>query len=168
MRILVVDDQPDTQYLFEKLIVPELARPDWIFTYADGGQAALLFLADTETDLVLLDLMMPDMDGLDVLKHIKTNWPTMTVIMLSGFTDLEHLRAAMNRRAYDFLPKPVTLKDLRATLEKAEEEIQEKRLVAKHLRQAQRDIDLAYRMIAHTDSVIASIKRQGTEKIHAQ
>jgi putative two-component system response regulator len=98
--ILVVDDHLDLC----KPMTALLKRLGYSAFYATGGEAALAFVHDTPTDLVILDVMMPDMDGLEVLRRLKADPHTQgsAVVMFSAVADPEFRKHALSKGAVDF------------------------------------------------------------------
>ena len=101
-KILIVDDR--------RAIREELAYALQFEGYASSeaanGRDCLAALEAGDVALVLLDIKMPGMDGLEVLGEIKKRWPELAVIMISGHGDIETAVVALKNGAYDFLPKP--------------------------------------------------------------
>jgi PAS domain S-box-containing protein len=100
-RILVVDDEPGPR---EALL--EILHPKYQVTMAENGSEALQLLSTSPADLVLLDLKMPGMDGIDVLKAIKEVDATVEAIMITAYASLETVRGAMTYGASGYLIKP--------------------------------------------------------------
>ena len=98
--ILVVDDHVDLCRPMTAL----LKRLGYSAHYATGGEAALAFMSTTTADLVILDVMMPDMDGLEVLRRLKSDPKTehAPVVMFIGFGDPEFRKHALSKGAVDF------------------------------------------------------------------
>jgi len=117
IRVLVVDDDS----LLRKLVTEQLSRSDFDANPAAGGRAALQALRDTDYDVVLLDIMMPDMSGLEALQEIRKLEDPPEVIMLTADTSLSTGIEAMRHGAYDYLTKPATLDEMEAVLRKADE-----------------------------------------------
>ena len=104
-RILVVDDTPDNLFLMSGLL-----EDRWRVALAPSGREALAVIQSSDPpDLVLLDIMMPDMDGYEVLRRIRTHPPTanIPVIFLSALTGREQERLGMDLGAIDYLTKPI-------------------------------------------------------------
>jgi len=117
IRILVVDDDN----LLRKLVTEQLARSDFDATPAAGGRAALEVLRESDIDVVLLDIMMPDMTGLEALREIRKLEDPPEVVMLTADNSLATGIEAMRHGAYDYLTKPATLDEMEAVLRKADE-----------------------------------------------
>jgi len=123
-KILVVDDEEDQ----EELITQRFSRKDYLrdyeFIFARNGFMALQLLKEhPDVEMALLDINMPEMDGLTLLEKIKMIDPTIQSVMLSAYGDMSNIRTAMNRGAFDFLNKPIDLNDLGITIKKTLEEI---------------------------------------------
>lgn len=117
IRLLVVDDDP----LLRKLVTEQLARSDFEASSAGSGRECLDTLRDADYDVVLLDIMMPDMSGLDALREIRKLDDPPEVVMLTADTSLSTGIEAMRHGAYDYLTKPATLDEMEAVLHKADE-----------------------------------------------
>lgn len=123
-KILVVDDEEDQ----EELITQRFSRKDYLrdyeFIFARNGFMALQLLKEyPDVEMALLDINMPEMDGLALLEKIKMINPAIQSVMLSAYGDMSNIRTAMNRGAFDFLTKPIDLNDLGITIKKTLEEI---------------------------------------------
>lgn len=113
--VLLVDDEEE----FLRTIIKRLTRRGINAVGANRGEQALEIMADSPRDVVVLDVKMPGMDGLEVLRHIKTQWPTTEVIMLTGHASVEAAVEGMDRGAFDYLMKPADFEDLLYKLEDA-------------------------------------------------
>lgn len=116
--VLVVDDEQD----FVETLVKRLERRGFKVTGVGSGQDALLLLGKERYDVVILDVMMPGMDGIETLREIKIAWPKTQVILLSGHGGEEMGMRGMAYGAYSYLLKPVSLKILVETAYMAFEE----------------------------------------------
>ena len=125
-RILVVDDEPDLQALIRQKFRNKIKANEYEFHFAENGVEALDKLtADRAIDLILTDINMPVMDGLTLLSRInELNNKFLRSVIVSAYGDMENIRTAMNRGAYDFVTKPIDLKDLEITIEKSLKEIE--------------------------------------------
>ena len=105
-KILVVDDDDPIRRMLVRLL--GLASPDLEIVDVEDGKAALEHLHESEFDLILLDQMMPDMSGLEVLKTLRSSGKnqTSTVIMLTARTDQDHVMTSLESGADYFLAKP--------------------------------------------------------------
>ncbi|MBE9101571.1 hybrid sensor histidine kinase/response regulator [Vacuolonema iberomarrocanum] len=110
--ILVIDDEPNNFDVIESL----LSKQPYELQYAYSGKEAIAFLDTFQPDLILLDVMMPDMDGIEVCKRIKTlpAWQATPIIMITALNAKEDLERCLNAGADDFISKPVNSMELRA------------------------------------------------------
>jgi len=118
MKILVVDDETDVQVLFEQRFRKEIKSGEMELAFAFSGEEALVYMNDHEHEAVLIlsDINMPGMSGLELLQHIKLKYekPPPVVMMITAYGDDENYNQAMKLGADDFLTKPVdfiTLKE---------------------------------------------------------
>ena len=116
--ILVVDDEEVIRDLCVRALL------DYRVVEAENGQAALEFLAQESVDLILVDVMMPVMNGLDVLMQIKERDPEQLVVVMTGYADKEIILRALKADADDFIQKPLNLLQLKSTIDKALEKRQ--------------------------------------------
>jgi len=116
-KVLVVDDEPD----FLETIVKRLQRRKIDVTGVDSGKAALELLEDRHFDVVILDVRMPGMDGIETLKVMKRKRPLMEVIMLTGHASFESGMQGMRLGAFDYVMKPASITDLLEKIMKAYE-----------------------------------------------
>ncbi len=111
MKILVVDDERDIQVLFEQRFRKEIRDKVLEFAFTFSGEEALSYLNlhEHETVLILSDINMPGMSGLELLRHIKQkfNKPPPIVMMITAYGDTENYNTAYELGADDFLTKPV-------------------------------------------------------------
>lgn len=117
--ILVVDDELDLHDLFKRKFKTEIKEGKLLFDFAENGQQALGKLTENKKyHLLFTDIKMPVMDGLTLLNHIKELKLDIKTVVVSAYDDIENIRTAMNRDAFDFLVKPIQMDDLKTTLEK--------------------------------------------------
>ena len=122
ITILVVDDEPDMVELFERRFRREIRKHDYVMHYADSGEAALALLGagtDPEVMLILSDINMPGISGIELLAEAKRRWPGLPIAMITAYGDKDSYRRAMEAGASDFLTKPIDfalLKDKIRTL----------------------------------------------------
>ena len=109
-KILLVDDEPDLLTGLKRSFAKRL--PDTNVLTASGGNEALDILEQEDVALVLMDIMMGDMNGLEVLDRIHSIKPELTVIMMTGYGTIELAVDAIRRGAYDFVTKPLELDGL--------------------------------------------------------
>lgn len=118
-KILVVDDEADLEILVKQKFRKKIRENIYEFVFAQNGREALeKMLEHPDLDIVLSDINMPVMDGLTLLTHLPEANPTIKAVMVSAYGDLQNIRAAMNRGAFDFVVKPVDFEDLEVTMEK--------------------------------------------------
>ena len=119
VSILVVDDEPDVAELFRQRFRGETRQGKYVLHYATSGAEALDRLAgeiEPTVVAVLSDINMPGMDGLALLREIKTMHPDLPVMMVTAYGDDERRRVAGERGAADFLAKPVDFDVLKQQL----------------------------------------------------
>ncbi|TNF51841.1 MAG: hybrid sensor histidine kinase/response regulator [Deltaproteobacteria bacterium] len=114
--ILIVDDEEIIRDLCAR------ALKDYRILQAENGQAALKILDQQEVDLVLADIMMPIMNGLDLLQQVKERDPSQLVIVMTGYADKDIILRALKAHADDFIQKPINLLQLKTTISKAMEQ----------------------------------------------
>ena len=119
-NILIVDDEVDLRSL-----LAELLRGDYEVNEAGSGAALKEAFAQPQPDIVLLDLNLPDANGLDLLPEIKKQWPGTEVIVLTGMASIEAAITATKRGAYHFLNKPFETQNLLVTVARALEHKQQ-------------------------------------------
>ena len=119
-KILVVDDEPDVQTLIRRRFRKQIREGLFEFDFALNGLEALeLIEVKGQFDIVLSDINMPQMDGLTLLNHLREHTSTMKTIVVSAYGDMDNIRTAMNRGAFDFVTKPINFDDLLATINKS-------------------------------------------------
>lgn len=118
-KILVVDDEVDLEVLIKQKFRKQIRDGQYEFVFAYNGKEALVKLEEhSNIDVMLSDINMPEMDGLTLLtKLAELNLLTKAVIV-SAYGDMENIRTAMNRGAFDFVCKPVNFEDLNITIQK--------------------------------------------------
>jgi len=119
-KILVVDDERDIKTLFEQRFRKEIKNGELDFVFAFSGEEALSYMKDHDQEAVLIlsDINMPGMSGLELLKHIKEKYekPPPIVMMITAYGDQENYTQAMQLGADDFLTKPVDFVSLKEKL----------------------------------------------------
>ncbi|MFD1627789.1 response regulator [Azospirillum griseum] len=116
LGILVVDDEPDVAELFKQRFRAELRNGQVAFHFATSAEQALESLASgltPETFLVLSDINMPGMSGLDLLQRLRAQSPDVPVIMVTAYGDIENRRRALDIGATDLVTKPVDFVELK-------------------------------------------------------
>ena len=120
-KILIVDDEADLRAMLKAIL-----SEDYTVTEAENGAALQKCLALEAPDVVLLDLKLPDANGLDLLPQIKKTWPDTEVIVLTGEATFEAAVQATKRGAYHFINKPFDTQALQVTIDRAIENRQQK------------------------------------------
>jgi adenylate cyclase len=119
-KILFVDDEADMAVLIRRKFRRSIEDNEYEFRFAEDGYDALQVLeAEPDIDLLISDIKMPRMDGLTLLSHVQEMAPLRKAVMVSAFDDMENIRTAMNRGAFDFVTKPIDFADLATTITKA-------------------------------------------------
>ncbi|WP_419664136.1 response regulator [Desulfosarcina variabilis] len=111
-RVLLVDDEQD----FVEMLAMRLEEAGEQVTPAYTGQECLEKLASNEIDVVILDIKMPGMDGIQTLQNIKNSYPLVEVILLTGHGTTETAVEGMKLGAFDYLLKPADFEDLTTKL----------------------------------------------------
>lgn len=125
-KLLVVDDEVTVERLIRQRFRKEIQSGEYEFYFAFDGSEALDFLKQkADIDIVITDINMPKMDGLTLLNHIQELNPITKTIMISAYGDLDNIRASMNRGAFDFVTKPIDFDDLRRTMSKTIQFVEE-------------------------------------------
>lgn len=114
-RILIVDDEAEAG----EILCLRLERRGAACSYVTSGQAALDRLKDAPADVVLLDIKMPGMDGLEALRCIREAYPDTSVIIISGHADMGDAAKGMELGAFFYMLKPVNIDDLANKIEDA-------------------------------------------------
>ena len=118
-KILVVDDETDLEVLIKQKFRKKIREHAYEFVFAENGRHALEQLQKhSDVDIVLSDINMPEMDGLTLLSKLSESHNLLKSIIISAYGDMENIRTAMNRGAFDFITKPVNFQDLEVTMEK--------------------------------------------------
>ena len=124
-KILVVDDEEDLKILIKQRFRQKIRQKEYDFIFAENGKHALQQLIEhQDVDLVLSDINMPEMDGLTLLSKLKEQNSILKSVIVSAYGDMENIRTAMNRGAFDFITKPIDFKDLEITIEKTIEHVE--------------------------------------------
>jgi phosphoserine phosphatase RsbU/P len=150
-KILVVDDEPDLQMLMLQKFRTKVRNKEYEFLFAEDGREALNKIEEhPDLCLILSDINMPKMDGLTLLNELQQlNRPDVKTVMVSAYGDMENIRTAMNRGAYDFVTKPIDFSDLETTIEKTLREINQylkARDMEQQLESLNYDLDMAARI----------------------
>ncbi|WP_432410501.1 adenylate/guanylate cyclase domain-containing protein [Rasiella sp. SM2506] len=118
-KILVVDDEADLETLIKQKFRKQIRGGEYEFYFAENGRVALEeIIKEPEMDIVMSDINMPEMDGLTLLTKLSESSPLIKSVIVSAYGDMENIRTAMNRGAFDFITKPINFEDLTLTMEK--------------------------------------------------
>ena len=124
-RLLVVDDEEDLELLIRQKFRRLIRQGEIDFVFAHNGQEALAKLDENpDIRLVLSDINMPVMDGLTLLSQLESVRPEIRAVIVSAYGDMDNIRTAMNRGAFDFVTKPIHFDDLEITIHKTLKHIQ--------------------------------------------
>lgn len=125
-KILVVDDEADLEALIRQKFRQKIREQQYEFVFAMNGVKALEQLAEhTDVDVVLSDINMPEMDGLTLLTKLGEHHSLLKSVIVSAYGDMDNIRTAMNRGAFDFVTKPVNFEDLELTMQKTLKHVQQ-------------------------------------------
>jgi len=108
IKVLIVDDEHD----FRETLVKRLEKRKFFIQGVENGISALELIEHQPFDVVVLDVMMPKMDGIETLREIKKNKPLIEVILLTGHASLESGIEGMKLGAFDYIMKPTGIEDL--------------------------------------------------------
>ena len=118
-KILVADDEADLEMLIKQKFRQKIREKTYEFVFAANGNEALAKIKEhPDVDIVLSDINMPEMDGLTLLSRLGESSPLIKSVIVSAYGDMENIRTAMNRGAFDFITKPINFEDLTLTVEK--------------------------------------------------
>lgn len=147
-KILVVDDEEDLELIINQKYRKQIRDNIYEFFFARNGVEALAILKSrSDISIVLTDINMPEMDGLTLLNCIsEMKNPLLKSIIISAYDDMDNIRTAMNRGAFDFITKPIDLNDLTTTIDRTVEQLNITReSMSEHemLRSLRHDLDVA-------------------------
>ena len=115
-KVLLVDDERE----FVAILTRRLTKRNYAVTFAHSGKDALAQLEeDKDIEVVILDVKMPGLNGIETLKLIKEKWPLVEVIMLTGQSTIDSAIDAIKLGAYDYILKPIEIEELVSEIEKA-------------------------------------------------
>jgi len=119
LEVLVLDDEP----IVGKRLKPALEKDGYVVEVFEDGRSALARLQEKEFDIVVTDVRMDDVDGIQVLEAVQRMSTRTKVIIITGYATVELAREALAKGAFDFIAKPFKPQDLRAVIEKAAKEL---------------------------------------------
>ena len=175
-KILAVDDEPDFELLITQRFRRQIREKEFEFRFAHHGEEALEVLtAEPDIDLMLLDINMPVMDGLTLLARLREQRNEVRTIIVSAYGDMENLRTAMNRGAFDFVTKPVDFGDLEITVRKTIDDLERLRDIDRRREAAERARGNLARyfspniveMLAVQDEPLGAVRRQNVAVMFA-
>ncbi len=135
-KILVVDDEADLEILIKQKFRKQIRENLYEFVFAENGNKALERLEEhADVDLVLSDINMPEMDGLTLLNKLNEKHSLLKSVIVSAYGDMENIRTAMNRGAFDFVTKPVDFNDLELTIQKTLKHVQQMKETLKAIKE---------------------------------
>ncbi len=135
-KILVVDDEPDLEILIRQRFRKKIREGEYDFVFAGNGRHALEQLEQhPDVEIVLSDINMPEMDGLTLLSKLNDQHVLLKAVIVSAYGDMENIRMAMNRGAFDFVTKPVDFYDLELTIEKTLSHVRQLRQTLKAVKE---------------------------------
>lgn len=135
-KILVVDDEPDLEMLIRQKFRKKIREGEYDFVFAGNGRHALEQLEQhPDVEIVLSDINMPEMDGLTLLSKLNDQHVLLKAVIVSAYGDMENIRSAMNRGAFDFVTKPVDFSDLELTIEKTLSHVRQLRQTLKAVKE---------------------------------
>jgi len=127
-KILVADDEPDLETLIRQKFRQKIRDRKYEFVFAANGHDAIKKMEEhPDVSIVLSDINMPEMDGLTLLSKLNELSPLSKTVMVSAYGDMDNIRTAMNRGAFDFVTKPVNFEDLEVTIEKTIRQVSQMR-----------------------------------------
>jgi len=174
--LLIIDDEEDLLLLLKRSLEPDL---DCTVMTALSGREAIRLVQEQPVDLVLADIKMPEMDGLELLKQLRQEYPWLTVVLMTAYGCIELAVEAIKAGAYDFVTKPFDHDSLVLTLRKA---LERSRLLRENLRlqrcvqdesafqnlvgksRAMQRVYEAIQMVAKTDLTVLITGESGTGK----
>jgi adenylate cyclase len=116
-KIMIVDDENDFEQLIRQKFRRQIREQEYEFIFAKNGKDALDKLEENpDIEIVFSDINMPIMDGLTLLMKLNEKNPLLKAVIVSAYGDMENIRVAMNRGAFDFICKPIQFADLELTL----------------------------------------------------
>ncbi len=169
--ILVIDDEKRIRDGCRKV----LSEQGYEVATADSGELGLKMIEENFYDIILLDLMMPNISGFDVLARVKMLHPDSVIIVISGYVTIENSIEAMKKGAFDFIPKPFTPDQLRILVAKAIEYIRalqdianEKtrmRVLIDHLRDGVMAVDMQKKVVLANPAFLQMSGCQGKNAV---
>jgi len=113
LKILVVDDEPNVLDVIQSFLENE----GYEVLVAESGAMMMGELEETEPNIILLDIRMPDIDGLQCLRIIKDRYPGIEVVMMSGFATAQMAKKSLEIGAFDYIRKPISFNHLKEVIQ---------------------------------------------------
>jgi len=126
-HILIVDDEP----LVRRSLSELLTLSGYVVSAASNGREALDLLKSYTTDIIITDMKMPEMDGMHLLKQIKTDYPDIPVILITGYGSIENAVDAIKEGAYDYITKPIVDSEIKIVIERL---VKQRQLLEENIR----------------------------------
>lgn len=123
MNILLVDDETDTQFLFESFFRKEIKDKGYRFSFAANGKEAIALYEQDKFDIILTDLNMPIMSGVEMIKRVKDEDPNQEVVILTAYDNKQHRDFSDSYKNITFFPKPIDFNDLKVVLKEFYEKL---------------------------------------------
>jgi adenylate cyclase len=135
-KIMIVDDESDLEQIIRQKFRRQIREQIYEFVFASNGQEALELIDNhKDIDVVFSDINMPVMDGLTLLSNINEKNPLLKTVIVSAYGDMDNIRMAMNRGAFDFICKPIQFEDLELTLTKVLKQVEQVRETIKAIKE---------------------------------
>jgi len=135
-KILVADDESDLEILIKQKFRQKIREQHYEFIFAANGSEALAKIQlHPDIEIVLSDINMPEMDGLTLLSRLSETSPLIKSVIISAYGDMDNIRTAMNRGAFDFITKPINFEDLSLTMEKTIKQVNQIRETLKAIKE---------------------------------
>ncbi|MHC5821468.1 MAG: hybrid sensor histidine kinase/response regulator [Nostoc sp.] len=165
-KILFVDDEPDIEILIRQKFKKNISKGEYQLIFASSGIEALeKAKTNTDLDLILTDINMPEMDGLTLLAKLQELNPLFQTIVISAYGDMNNIRMAMNAGAFDFLTKPINLQDLEFTIQKGLQHVQQTKETRRQLYKMQMQLAEKEKMSA-LGELIAAVAQEITNPLN--
>ncbi len=119
IKLLVVDDEA----IVGKRLKPSLEKHGYEVETLGNGRSAIKRIEKKDFDIIITDVRMDDVDGMQILEHVMAKYPRTKVIIITGYATVELAREALVKGAFDFIAKPFKPSDLRVIIEKAVKEL---------------------------------------------
>ncbi len=155
VRVLIAEDDR----AFRALLAETLQQPGREIRLAANGREALEALQETPYDLLITDIRMPEMGGMELLKEAKRLCPNILVIIITGYASLETAIQALKEGAYDYIRKPFNLEELKVSVENACVRI----MLERENRRLLEDLKEAYRKLQALSSRASSVSLSGAD-----